>query len=475
MADKETSYRGTHSEIPGVAFTLALVFACFTLASTSYLAWLYRLMEFTSGTLVEAITIVGGYSFQALGIGFMCVLMCKGPGITGRLPFITAIAMHFAVAAAAIFATSFAGLIALGYAMNFLCGIVCAFYLHRLTQWVPREHRGATFGGGYACSIATTWMLSMLQGGNPLGSTESVVVCAALSLLAIAMVAASYGISLNQNSQSPEHEPDASARCSSDDKLVSTPANILSLACVTVLLLSLVKNVGFGFPSADLVEGVSLESSRLFYAAGLLIAGFIADTNRKYAALCCVAALVFPFGFLALANEPIPGTILWAVDYLFFGFFSVYRVVLFSDLAEDSGREYLAGFGMLFGRLGDALGTALWLALGTSLVALVAVAAVLFAATIFAFYHLFLRLYPARPAPQKSEQDRFEEFVAAYGVSVREREVLRLVLAERTNAEIAGELFVTEGTVKYHVHNLLKKTDCANRRELISKFAEETQ
>ena len=470
MADKAIPYQGNHPGIPGVAFTLALVFACFTLASTSYLAWLYRLMDFISGPAVEAMTMVGGYSFQALGIGFMCALMRKGPSFTGRLPFITAIAIHFAIAAAAILATTFAGLITLGFAMNFLYGIVCAFYLHRLTQWVPRKHRGVAFGGGYACSIITTWTLSMLQGGNPLGPTESIVVCAVLSLLAIAMVAASRGISPRPNNQSPENESDSNALTRTENKSVAATANILSLACITVLLLSLVKNVGFGFPSTDFVDGVSLESSRLFYAAGLLIAGFIADANRKYAALCCVAALVFPFGFLALANEPIPGTILWAVDYLFFGFFSVYRVVLFSDLAEDTAREHLAGFGLLFGRLGDALGTALWLALGTSLVALVAVAAVLFAATIFAFYHLFLRLYPARPAPQKSEQDRFEEFAAAYGVSVREREVLRLVLAERTNAEIAGELFVTEGTVKYHVHNLLKKTGCSSRRELIECF-----
>ena len=474
MTGKATLYQGNHPEISGVAFTLALVFACFTLASTSYLAWLYRLMEFISGPAVEAITMVGAYAFQALGIGFMCALMRKGLGFTGRLPFITAIAIHFAVAAAAMLATTYVGLVTLGFAMNFLYGIVCAFYLHRLTQWVPRKHRGVAFGGGYACSVIVTWTLSMLQGGSPLGPTESIVVCAALSLLAIAMIAASHGIP-PVLSHSAENEANPNTPTPADGKPVSTAANILSLACITVLLLSLVKNVGFGFPSADLVDSVSLESSRLFYAAGLLIAGFIADTNRKYAALCCVAALVFPFGFLALANEPIPGTILWAVDYLFFGFFSVYRVVLFSDLAEDSGREYLAGFGLLFGRLGDALGTALWLALGTSLIALVAVAAVLFAATIFAFYHLFLQLYPARPVPQKSEQDRFEEFAAAYAISVREREVLRLVLAERTNAEIAGELFVTEGTVKYHVHNLLKKTNCNSRRELIEKFGMETR
>jgi hypothetical protein len=146
-------------------------------------------LEFAPEASVEAITMVGGYSFQALGIGFMCALMHKGHGFTGRLPFITAIAMHFAVAAAAMLANTYESLVTLGFAMNFLYGIVCAFYLHRLSQWVPRKHRGVAFGSGYACSVITTWALSMLQGGSPLGPTESIIVCAALSLLAIAMIA----------------------------------------------------------------------------------------------------------------------------------------------------------------------------------------------------------------------------------------------------------------------------------------------
>ncbi len=383
---------------------------------------------------------------------------------------------------------------------------------------MPREHRGAAFGGGYACSVAVTWAFSFFQGGNPLGSTESVVVCAALSLVAIGLVAASSNVvparadaSLSDAdgvgtsaargpvaglrasasaaggpaTRSPATDVDApdagastanalAASADSPSRGATISADLLSLACLTVVLLSLVKNVGFGFPSADLLEGVSLESSRLFYAVGLLAAGLIADSSRKYAALCCIAALVIPFGFLALANEPVSGTILWAADYLFYGFFSVYRAVLFCDIAADAGCEHLAGFGLLFGRIGDALGTALWLALETNAVALVAVAAVLFAATVFAFYHLFLRLYPVRPAPRKTEEELFAHFSAVYGISMREREVLRLVLAGRTNAEIASELFITEGTVKYNVHNLFKKTGCSNRRDLLAKYSSET-
>ena len=501
VADRSDSYLGKRPEIAGIGFTLALVFACFTLASTSYLAWLYRLLECAPSAPVEAITMVGGYSFQAIGIGLACAAMRVRPDFARRVPFITVIAIHFACAAATMLAGTYETLLALGFTMNNLYGVICAFYLNRLARWVPRNHRGLAFGGGYACSVITTWALSVAQGGSPLGTTESVVVCAVLSLVAMGLIAVSHkaraiappndtsngnkpakaSADFRREKAGAEMQPFANANSPADNKrkqdgnTARTAAGILSLACITVLLLSLVKNVGFGFPSTDLVAGISLETSRLFYAAGLLIAGFIADVNRKYAALCCIAALVFPFGCLALANEPIPGTILWAVDYLFYGFFSVYRVVLFCDIAEDLGREHIAGFGLLFGRIGDALGTALWLALSTSIVALVAVAAVLFAATIFAFYHLFLRLYPALPAPSKSDQERFESFTAAYGISVREREVLRLLLAERTNAEIAAELFVTEGTVKYHVHNLFKKTGCTSRRELIAKFAEETR
>ena len=96
MPDRANPHQQRRPQTVGIAFTLALVFACFTLASTSYLAWLYRLMAIAPEASIEAITMVGGYAFQALGIGFMCALMRGRPALTGRLPFITAIALHFA-------------------------------------------------------------------------------------------------------------------------------------------------------------------------------------------------------------------------------------------------------------------------------------------------------------------------------------------------------------------------------------------
>ena len=57
---------------------------------------------------------------------------------------------------------------------------------------------------------------------------------------------------------------------------------------------------------------------------------------------------------------------------------------------------------------------------------------------------------------------------AALGaLSGREREVLALIGAGRTNAEIAAELFVGEGTVKTHVNHVFTKLQLRDRAAAI--------
>ena len=52
------------------------------------------------------------------------------------------------------------------------------------------------------------------------------------------------------------------------------------------------------------------------------------------------------------------------------------------------------------------------------------------------------------------------------GLTAREAEVLGQLVANRTYAEIAAALFISEKTVSVHVSNLLRKTGCSSRREV---------
>lgn len=64
------------------------------------------------------------------------------------------------------------------------------------------------------------------------------------------------------------------------------------------------------------------------------------------------------------------------------------------------------------------------------------------------------------PAPQAQEPEG-----ESPALTPRELEVLRLVADGLSNKEIATKLFITEGTVKNHVHNALEKLQLENRTQ----------
>ena len=54
-------------------------------------------------------------------------------------------------------------------------------------------------------------------------------------------------------------------------------------------------------------------------------------------------------------------------------------------------------------------------------------------------------------------------------LSERELEVLTLLASGRTNSEVAGDLFVSVGTVKSHTGNIYRKLDARNRAEALAR------
>lgn len=58
--------------------------------------------------------------------------------------------------------------------------------------------------------------------------------------------------------------------------------------------------------------------------------------------------------------------------------------------------------------------------------------------------------------------------IAAHGLSQRERDVCRAVLAGRSTREIAGDLFIAQHTVQDHLKSIFAKVGVGSRRELVA-------
>ena len=449
--------------------SIAITGLCFLLTSTSWLAWEYHLMELTSTLMSDLMTMVIGYVLQAAGIGAYALLLRRNVLLAEHITPL-ALILHMLCMVPAVLIRNLTGALALGFLMNMSCGWIAGYYLTTMTCLVSAERRASSLGIGYGLSILGSWLLSKIDGGRVYYSNRISIICLFMTIGALGLLWWE-----RHCGQKPEMSESSGFRRKTDTDS-TWRKNVLVIGAV-VLLFSVVNNSGFAFSSGDLVQGIRVETSRLFYAMGLVIAGIVSDWRRKIGAIAALSALIIPFVMLAMKSEPVSLTVFWALNYFAYGFYSVFRITAFSDIAEKTGQLPLACFGLMIGRAGDAIGEGICLALKGSTVALVLLTAVLFIITIFLFFRVHRQLYGIEAGTAgvlsdgfQSEQDRFYRFAIQHDLSSRERDVLRLLLEENSNGEIAAALSISENTVKFHIRNLFQKTNCRNRNELIAAY-----
>lgn len=415
---------------------------------------MYHLMTQVSAGTSDLLTVTVSYLLQAIGIGVFALIQHRFHPDERKLLFLSLIAYAVCLVPASV-GTSVTVTVTAGLLMSLLCGVIAGVYLYALSAKVGISRRATSFGVGYGLATVVSWLLSLIGTGSFYYGKWVLLICAVTAILA-ALCA---------------FIPDkgVSAEAPPTENVYPLP-RLLVLCGAVVLLFSLIDNIGFSYATSALQDGMRLEFARLFYAIGLICAGLINDKSRKYGAVCALAALILPFIVPTLRGEALSVQVFWSLGYFAFGFYAVFRVILFSDIASQRKLWYLSGAGLLIGRCGDALGAQVNFLLGENDTVMILLAAVLFIAATFLFIRLFPLIYLPSSARTKSEKEIFETFSVSHDLSSREREVLRLVLDNQSNKEIADEINISESTVKFHIHNLLQKTGCKNRTDLRSVY-----
>jgi DNA-binding CsgD family transcriptional regulator len=95
------------------------------------------------------------------------------------------------------------------------------------------------------------------------------------------------------------------------------------------------------------------------------------------------------------------------------------------------------------------------------------------ASGIFLFLFNLFPLFWLRLTPPPAEAPRSQQF-EWLRITPREREIIDLIQAGKTNREIAEQLFISVATVKDHNNNLFRKCGVRNRVELAGLFREES-
>ena|GEM_PF-5899998 len=239
---------------------LCLIGLSFLWTGSSFLSWTYRLQDFYPPAHVDLFSEVIGYLCQAAGLFFYAWNEKRQPPPTRSAQFILLTVIGFALACLGQLSASGPVVLIFGLGMNLLFGMIAGCYLTFLCEHTPSDKAGLIFGASYAFGSICSFLLSLPENGRFLHAPAVLAGYAVIVLLVILATAKGF----------PERADSSAFRMSAAGP-GDRPDKLLFIAIMTVFLLSCINSAGTYFPIAAVdASSVSLETSRAFYAAGLL-------------------------------------------------------------------------------------------------------------------------------------------------------------------------------------------------------------
>lgn len=424
-----------------------------------YFAQMNRLYNFFEPNTVYLVTISYAYFAQGLGL-LLFMLLCRyRPGISrNKYVIIGAMTAFVPLLILTLLVRSGAVLMLLLLMTNLLIGYVLAHFFTALAVSVDEKHIGMCWGSAYAVGNLLSWAASKIDATFLTPVKIIPTICIAIATSVIQLMLSGDQPVIEAAPVTPKKED----------------AQKYLYVFVVIVLMSVIYTIGSTdyFMIAEEMTTGSTFYTRCMYAAGLFIAGIMYDKSHKLSAVFALASIIYPVMASILIKIPFQIDLIYCLSFFSLGFFAVYRSCVFISIGcKNKGLIYLSGLGLLISRITEGLFSLINTYVARSEVLGFIITGGLFVPLIVVFCMMFLNPEPAKEtAKELSEEEKLIRFSEAYKLTRREEEIVVFLLKGATNGEIAEALTISEGTTRFHVSNVLKKTECKTRNDVVHKF-----
>jgi DNA-binding CsgD family transcriptional regulator len=428
-----------------------LIALTFFWAGSVYINQMYYLSDKISANAIDLISIQLNYSGQMIGaiIGLFMLRKDKTHLFIKRNLFLGLIIS--VVTTLGIFAsTKVIYSVLLGFIMNSAYGFITAYLLSLVGQFGTVNTVGKIVGLGYGLGTLASYLFNAILGEWMSQYQLISFVFAGIILIEIFIV---HKMNLDFT-QTERPEKRAITR------------NEFFLMAFVLTFMAIISAIGGNYKSEAIFQtGIRLEYTRIYYAIGLIIAGLISDYSRHLGGWACIFALFYPFVGILINSNLSLASIAWPMSYFFLGFYTIYRTIKSIDLSMVSQKFiYFASLGFIVARFGEIMSELFfWIpsdqTLLNSILLILLMVPMLIGFTKLESYTI-----------KNTNLISYDDKVKSFALTNREKEILECVLNGKSNSEIASSLFISENTVKFHVRNILKKTNCKGRNDVRDLF-----
>lgn len=323
-------------------------------------------------------------------------------------------------------------------------GFGVAYHFSLITSNVKKDNRGLMFAFGYGLGAFLTYLISLIP-NDFISSAKLLLILLPLILINI------YFININ----------DKFSNIKKNDKLTFLEKKKLFSLIALILVMSLISSFSSNMVAIfNYSKETGFAYSRIYYAIGLLVAGYFADKNNKVFEIASISSLLFPLITIILFKEQINMLMIANLNYFFIAFFVVYRTLSFMNLS-DKNKIYLSAFGLCICRVIEGTLSLLNNYFEFTYLFLTICIIILVAFMIGIYTYLYSLNFV-------NKEDVFQDFCVKYKLSIQEKKILNLILRDYSNQDIASSLVVSINTVRNHVAHIYKK--CNMKKEKIKEI-----